>query len=87
MTNPSIPCPICRKPLKFVFQEAQHVNLPTVSMVIMEHTTATCPGCARVFMPVMSAPALSCVGLRELKPKSGIEIASTLPAARPLGSA
>lgn len=87
MSKTSAPCPKCQTPLSFTFQEAQCVNLPTVSMIVMEHTAATCKGCGRTWMPLMSAPALACTQLSEVQPKSDILPATSMPTVPPPGTA
>ncbi|MDE2099985.1 MAG: hypothetical protein KGL39_22215 [Patescibacteria group bacterium] len=60
-----VPCAKCEKPVDFVIDQPRMINLPTVSMVVIEHAGKTvCPHCLSEL--VLAAAALQGIAFKSL---------------------
>jgi hypothetical protein len=79
MSKHNIPCPKCQATLTFTFEDACYTNLPTVTVITIEHSKAHCNNCGRDWAAIVAAPAVGCTGLAEIQPKSDLTLATTIP--------
>lgn len=74
MSKHSVPCPKCQSPLSFTFEEAVYTNLPTVTVITVEHTVSRCRNCGRDWQVVCSVPTVNAISLLEIQPKGLITV-------------